>query len=107
MLNSKQKLRISLKSYDIACLDRAAKEVKKTAQKVGSIVRGPIPMPVRTERFTVNTSPTVDKKAREQFQIRTSKRLIIINDPDPQIVEALDKLSIPGGVSIEMKLIEN
>jgi len=101
---STQQLKIRLKSYDTSLIDKTTKEVVKIAERIGSLVNGPIPLPVRIERFTLNSSPHVDKKAREQFEIRTLKRLIIINDPTPQIIEALDSLDVPGGVNIEMRV---
>jgi small subunit ribosomal protein S10 len=101
---SEQKLKIRLRSYDPALLDKTAKEVVKVIERVGNKVNGPIPLPLKIEKFTLNTSPHVNKKAREQFEIRTSKRLIIVNYPTPQIIEELDKLNVPGGVDIELKI---
>jgi small subunit ribosomal protein S10 len=104
VIMSEQKLKIRLRSYDPALLDKTAKEVVKIIEKVGNKVNGPIPLPLKIEKFTLNTSPHVNKKAREQFEIRTSKRLIIVNHPTPQIIEELDKLNVPGGVDIELKI---
>lgn len=101
---SKQELRICLKSYDRALLDKTAKEVIKVVEKIGNKVNGPIPLPTKIEKFVLNTSPHVDKKAREQFEIRTSKRLIIVTYPTSQVVEELEKLLVPGGVNVEVKL---
>jgi small subunit ribosomal protein S10 len=101
---SEQKLKIRLRSYDCSLLDKTAKEIVKIVEKIGNKVNGPIPLPLKVEKFTFNTSPHANKKAREQFEIRTSKRLIIVNYPTPQIIEELDKLNVPGGVDIELKI---
>ena len=99
-----QNIRIRLKAFDHRILDNSAKEIVNTAKRTGAHVRGPIPLPTRIERFTVNRSPHVDKKSREQFEIRTHKRLLDIIDPTPQTVDALMKLDLAAGVDVEIKL---
>ena len=98
-----QNIRIRLKAFDHRILDNSTKEIVNTAKRTGAQVRGPIPLPTRIERFTVNRSPHVDKKSREQFEIRTHKRLIDIFEPTPQTVDALMKLDLPAGVDVEIK----
>ena len=99
-----QNIRIRLKAFDHRVLDASTKEIVSTAKRTGARVRGPIPLPTRIEKFTVNRSPHVDKKSREQFEIRTHKRLIDILDPNPKTVNALMGLTLPAGVDIEIKL---
>ena len=99
-----QKIRIRLKAYDHRVLDQSAREIVTTAQRTGAQVRGPIPLPTRIERFTVLRSPHIDKKSREQFEIRTHKRVLDIVDPTPQTVDALMKLDLAAGVDVEIKL---
>ena len=99
-----QTIRIRLKGYDHRSLDQAATEIISTAKRTGAQVRGPIPLPTRIEKFTVNRSPHVDKKSREQFEMRTHKRLLDIVDPTPQTVDALMKLDLAAGVDVEIKL---
>ena len=99
-----QNIRIRLKAYDHRVLDVSTREIVQTAKRTGARVRGPIPLPNRFEKFTVNRSPHVDKKSREQFEIRTHKRLLDIIDPTPQTVDALMKLDLAAGVSVEIKL---
>ena len=99
-----QKIRIRLKAYDYRLIDRSASEIVETAKRTGAQVRGPIPLPTRIEKFTVNRSPHVDKKSREQFEIRTHKRVLDIVDPTPQTVDALMKLDLAAGVDVEIKL---
>ena len=99
-----QNIRIRLKAFDHRILDNSVKEIVNTAKRTGAHVRGPIPLPTRIERFTVNRSPHVDKKSREQFEIRTHKRLLDIIDPTPQTVDALMKLDLAAGVDVEIKL---
>ena len=99
-----QNIRIRLKAFDHRILDNSTKEIVNTARRTGAQVRGPIPLPTRIERFTVNRSPHVDKKSREQFEIRTHKRLLDIIDPTPQTVDALMKLDLAAGVDVEIKL---
>ena len=99
-----QNIRIRLKAFDHRILDNSAHEIVNTAKRTGADVRGPIPLPTRIERFTVNRSPHVDKKSREQFEIRTFKRLLDIVSPTPQTVDALMKLDLAAGVDVEIKL---
>ena len=99
-----QDIRIRLRAYDNKLLDTSAADIINTAKRTGAKVRGPIPLPTRIERFTVNRSPHVDKKSREQFEIRTFKRLLDIVRPTPQTVDALMKLDLAAGVDVEIKL---
>ena len=99
-----QRIRIRLKAFDHRVLDQSVREIVGTAKRTGARVRGPIPLPTRIERFTVNRSPHIDKKSREQFEIRTHKRLLDIIDPTPQTVDALMKLDLAAGVDVEIKL---
>ena len=99
-----QNIRIRLNAYDHRVLDTSAKEILETAKRTGADVRGPIPLPTRIEKFTVLRSPHIDKKSREQFEIRTHKRLMDIIDPTPQTVDALMKLDLAAGVDVEIKL---
>ena len=96
-------IRIRMEAYDHAVIDQSAAEIVDTAKRTGSIVRGPIPLPTRVERYTVNSSPHVDKKARLQYEIRTHKRLIDIAEVTQKTVDALNKLSLPAGVEIKIK----
>lgn len=99
-----QNIRIRLKAYDHRLLDQSVLEISNTAKRTGARVRGPIPLPTHIERFTVLRSPHIDKKSREQFEIRTHKRLIDIVDWLPQTVDALMKLDLAAGVDVEIKL---
>ncbi|MBM3585534.1 MAG: 30S ribosomal protein S10 [Alphaproteobacteria bacterium] len=99
-----QNIRIRLKAFDHRLLDQSTGEIVSTAKRTGAEVRGPIPLPTRIERFTVLRGPHVDKKSREQFEIRTHKRLLDIIDPTPQTVDALMKLDLAAGVDVEIKL---
>jgi len=99
-----QNIRIRLKAFDHRVLDASTLEIVNTAKRTGAQVRGPIPLPTRMEKFTVLRSPHVNKKSREQFEIRTHKRLLDIVDPTPQTVDALMKLDLSAGVDIEIKL---
>ena len=99
-----QNIRIRLRAFDHRVLDESTSEIVNTAKRTGARVRGPIPLPTRIERFTVNRSPHIDKKSREQFEIRTHKRLLDIIDPTPQTVDALMKLDLAAGVDVEIKL---
>src|ERR671933_115319 len=99
-----QNIRIRLKAYDHRVLDQSTSEIVNTARRTGARVRGPIPLPTKIERFTVNRSPHIDKKSREQFEIRTHKRVLDIVDPTPQTVDALMKLDLAAGVDVEIKL---
>ncbi len=101
MLN--EKIRIRLLAYDYCILDRSTKEIVETARRTGARVKGPIPLPTDRTVWTVNRSPHVDKKSREQFEMRTHKRLLDIYDPTPQTVDALMKLNLPPGVDVEIK----
>ncbi len=98
------KIRIRLKAFDHAVIDQTAADIVRTAQKTGATVRGPIPLPTRRQRWTVLRSPHIDKKSREQFEMRTHKRLIDIIDSRPQTVDALTKLDLPAGVDVEIKV---
>ena len=100
----RQNIRIRLKAFDHRVLDMATGEIADTAKRTGAAIRGPIPLPTRFEKFTVNRSPHVDKKSREQFEVRTYKRLLDIVDPTPQTVDALMKLDLAAGVDVEIKL---
>jgi len=99
-----QNIRIRLKAFDSGILDQSAGEIVNTAKRTGAKVCGPVPFPTRIERYTVNRSPHVDKKSREQFEIRTHKRVLDIIDWSPQTVDALMKLDLPSGVEVEIKL---
>jgi len=98
-----QNIRIRLKAFDHRVLDQSANEILNTAKRTGAQVRGPIPLPTRIEKFTVLRSPHIDKKSREQFEIRTHKRVLDILDPTPQTVDALMKLDLAAGVDVEIK----
>ena len=99
-----QRIRIRLKSFDHRVLDISSTEIVETAKKTGARVSGPIPLPTRIERFTVNRSPHVNKKSMEQFEIRTHKRLLDIIDPTTKTVDELKKLNLPAGVDITIKI---
>ena len=99
-----QDIRIRLRAYDSKLLDTSASEIINTAKRTGATVRGPIPLPARNEKFTVNRSPHVDKKSRDQLEIRTHKRLLDIIEPTPQTVDALMKLDLSAGVEVEIKI---
>jgi small subunit ribosomal protein S10 len=101
---TKTSIRIRLKSFDEKILDQSTKEIVYTAKRTGAQIRGPIPLPNHLQRFTVNRSPHIDKKSREQFEIRIHKRLLDILEPTPQTVDALMKLDLPAGVDVEIKL---
>ncbi len=98
-----QKIRIRLKAYDHRLLDQSAHEIVETAERTGARVAGPIPLPTERTIFTVLRSPHVDKKSREQFEIRTHNRLVDILEPTPQTVDALMRLDLPAGVDVEIK----
>ena len=100
----RQNIRIRLKAFDHRILDNSTKEIVNTAKRTGATIRGPVPLPTRIEKFTVNRSPHGDKKSREQFEIRTHLRVLDIVDPTPQTVDALMKLDLASGVDIEIKL---
>ncbi|MGQ9860031.1 MAG: 30S ribosomal protein S10 [Thermodesulfobacteriota bacterium] len=99
-----QRIRIRLKAYDHKVLDRAALEIVETARRTGARVAGPVPMPTTISRFCVLRSPHIDKKSREQFEIRTHKRLLDILEPTQQTIDALMKLELSAGVDVEIKL---
>ena len=99
-----QKIRIRLKAYDHRLIDRSASEIVETAKRTGAQVRGPIPLPNKIEKFTVLRGPHIDKKSRDQWEIRTHKRLLDIVDPTPQTVDALMKLDLAAGVDVEIKI---
>jgi small subunit ribosomal protein S10 len=102
-LTMNEKIRIRLKAYDHRVLDQSTTEIVETAKRTGARVAGPIPLPTVKNKWTVLRSPHVDKKSREQFEIRTHKRLMDILDPTPQTVDALMKLDLPAGVDVEIK----
>lgn len=99
-----QRIRIKLKAFDHRILDKSVSEIVNTAQRTGARVAGPIPLPTVKNRWTVLRSPHVDKKSREQFEIRTHKRLLEILEPTPQTVDALMKLDLSAGVDVEIKI---
>ena len=99
-----QDIRIRLRAYDSKLLDVSTADIINTAKRTGAKVRGPIPLPTRMEKFTVNKSPHVDKKSRDQFEIRTHNRLLDIIDPTPQTIDALMKLDLSAGVEVEIKI---
>ena len=99
-----QDIRIRLRAYDNKLLDTSATDIINTAKRTGAKVRGPIPLPTKKEKFTVNKSPHVDKKSRDQFEIRTHNRLLDIIDPTPQTVDALMKLDLSPGVEVDIKI---
>ncbi len=98
-----QNIRIRLKAFDHRVLDQSTAEIVGTAKRTGAQVRGPIPLPTRIEKYTVLRGPHIDKKSREQFEIRTHKRLIYISEPTSQTVDALSSLNMPAGVDIRIK----
>ncbi len=98
-----QKIRIRLKSFDHKVLDRSVREIVDTARRTGALTAGPIPLPTRINRYTVLRSPHVDKKSREQFEVRTHKRLLDILEPTPQTIDQLMKLDLSAGVDVEVK----
>lgn len=98
-----QKIQIRMEAYDHEALDQSAADIIDTAKRTGAVVRGPIPLPTRVERFTVLRSPHVNKKSREQFEIRTHKRLIYISEPTGQTIDSLSSLNMPAGVDIRIK----
>lgn len=100
----KPKILIRLKAYDHKVIDNSARQIIETALRYGSEVSGPVPLPTETKKYTVNRSSFVHKKAREQFEMRTHKRLINILSPNPKVVDALMNLTLPAGVDIEIKM---
>ena len=101
---AKQRIRIRLKAFDHKILDQSAAQIVETAERTGAAVAGPVPLPTRIQRFTVIRSPFIDKDSREQFEMRTHKRLIDVLEPTPKTVDALMRLNVPAGVDIEIKL---
>ena len=99
-----QKIRIKLKSYDHNLVDKSAEKIVKTVKNTGAVVNGPIPLPTQKKIFTVLRSPHVNKKSRDQFEIRTHKRLLDIVDPTPQTVDALMKLDLAAGVDVQISV---
>ncbi len=97
-------IKIRMEAYDHESLDSSALEIVDTAKRSGAQVSGPVPLPTRIERYTVLRSPHIDKKSREQFEIRTHKRIIYISEPTPKTVDALSKLNMPAGVDIRIKV---
>ncbi len=100
----KEKIRIKLKAYDHRILDQSVQEIVNTAKRTGAKIVGPVPLPTHIWKTTVLRGPTIDKKARDQFEIRTHKRLIAIEEPTSRTVDALMKLDLPAGVDVEIKL---
>ena len=103
MVKVDQRIRIRLRGFDYRVLDQSVAEIVETVRRSGAKIVGPIPLPTRIEKFTVQRATHADKKAREQFEIRTHKRLMDILDPTPQTVDALMKLDLPAGVDVEIK----
>ena len=101
---AKQKIRISLKAFDHRLLDQSIQDIVETASRTGAKIAGPIPLPTRINRYTVNRSPHADKKSREQFEIRHHKRLVDIIDWTQKTLDALTELDLPAGVHVEIKL---
>ena len=101
---AKQRIRIRLKAYDHKLLDQSAEQIVETAQRTGADVAGPVPLPTRIEKYTVIRGPFVHKDGREQFEIRTHKRLIFITEPTAKTMDALAKLNMPAGVDIRIKV---
>jgi small subunit ribosomal protein S10 len=101
---AKQKIRIRLKAYDHRVLDQSAQRIVETAERTGAKVVGPVPLPTKIERFTVQRSTFIDKDSQEHFEIRTHKRLIDVLEPDSKTVDTLMRLNLPAGVDIEIKI---
>lgn len=99
-----QRIRIRLKAFDHRLIDTSAREIVDTAKRTGAQVKGPVPLPTKKERFTVLISPHVNKDARDQYELRTHKRLMDILDPTDKTVDALMKLELPAGVDVQIKL---
>ena len=98
------KIKIRMEAYDHEAIDQSARDIVETAKRTGARISGPIPLPTRIERYTVLRSPHIDKKSREQFEIRTHKRLIYITEPTTKTMDALAKLSMPAGVDIRIRV---
>jgi len=101
---SQQRVRIKLKAFDSKIVDRSAVQIVETAEKTGAVVVGPVPLPTHIQKYTVNRATNIDKKSREQFEIRTHKRLLDIMDPTEKTITTLMHLSLPAGVGIEIKM---
>ena len=101
---AQQKIRIRLKGYDQRLLDRSTADIVETAKRTGAAIAGPIPLPTSCEKFTVLRSPNIDRKSREQFEVRTHKRLIDILEPTQQTIDDLGKLELAAGIDVEIKL---
>ena len=101
---AKQKIRIRLKAYDHRVLDISAQQIVESAERTGAVVSGPVPLPTRIRKYTVLRSPFIDKDSRDQFELRTHKRLIDILEPSSTTIDTLMKLQVPSGVDIEIKL---
>ena len=99
-----QRIRIRLKAYDHRVIDQSATDIVETVKRTGARVAGPIPLPTRIERYTVLRSPHIDKKSREQFEIRTHKRILFISEPTAKTIDAISKLNLPAGVDIRIKV---
>ena len=102
--NQKQRIRIKLQAFDHRVLDKSVKDIVNTAKRTGAVVAGPVPLPTKIERLTVNRSPHVDKKSMDQFETRTHKRLMDIVNPTAKTVDELKKLNLPSGVDISIKV---
>ena len=100
---AKHRIRIRLKAYDHRVLDQSVRQIVDTAERTGAVVVGPVPLPTKIEKFTVIRSPFIDKDSREQFEIRTHKRLIDVIDPQSKTIDALVRLNLPAGVDVEIK----
>ncbi len=100
---AKQRIRIRLKAFDHKILDQSAQQIVETAERTGAVVAGPVPLPTRIERFTVIRSPFIDKDSREQFEMRTHKRLIDILQPTPKTVDALMRIDLPASVDVNIQ----
>ncbi len=105
-MTTKQKIRIKIRSFDHKVIDETSKLIIDTAERTGAIVAGPIPLPTKIEKFTVNKSTFVHKNAREQFEMRTHQRLIDITETTAKTIESLSSLSLPAGVEIEIKMLQ-
>jgi len=101
---AKEKIRIRLKAYDHRVLDQSAQRIVEAAESTGAVIVGPVPLPTKVEKFTVIRSPFIDKDSREQFEIRTHKRLIDVVEPGSKTIDTLMRLNLPAGVDIEIKL---
>ena len=99
-----QRIRIKLKAYDNKIIDKSAKQIVETIERVGGQVLGPVPLPTETHKYTVNRASFIDKNSREQFEMRVHKRLIDITNPNSKIIDALMNLNLPAGVDIELKM---